>query len=275
VSQLNLADPPFAQLENAEADSWAEIQASVSTNFRDRFGVSVDRVAGAVVITASLTDMPALNRTWLPGQMTAATSDSIAAVLQHARSKGVARLLIHCPTWATPEGFRIVGARVVSPMIKLYQRVNATAFSASPFRIQVVGTADRQRFGEVAARGNDAPPFMADGFNSTIGQAGWRHYLAFEGDVPVAAAAVRFHRDVAWCCFAGTLPAYRGRGAQRALLARRVSDAAAHGCQWVTCESLPDRPGIRSVSLANMLATGFSRAYERPSFIVELSKPIA
>jgi GNAT superfamily N-acetyltransferase len=261
VSQLQLADPPFAQLENAEADSWAEIQASVSTNFRDHFGVSVDRVAGAVVITASRTDMPALNRAWLPGQMTAATSDSIAVVLQHARSKGLARLLIHCPGWAAPEGFPVVGARAVAPMIKLYQRVDAAAFRASPFRIEVVGAGYRQLFGEVAALGNEAPPFMADGFSSTIGQAGWRHYLAFEGDVPVAAAAARFHTNVAWCCFAGTLPAYRGRGAQRALLARRVSDAASYGCQWVTCESLPDRPGIRSVSLANMLASGFSRAY--------------
>ena len=271
MSLLQVVEAPFALLENAEADSWAEIQTNVSAEFRARFDVAVDRVAGAVVITAPKTDTPALNRAWLPGHLPAVTSDSLAAVLDHVRTRGVARLLVHCPRWATPDGFPIANARPVIPMVKLFQPADLRAESPSSLSIRAIEVIHRRLFGEVAAQGNEAPPFMADGFNSTVGQEGWRHYLAFDGATPVAAAAVRFHATVAWCCFAGTIPAYRGRGAQRALLARRVSDAAAHGCTWVTCESLPDRPKVPSFSLANMLATGFTPAYERPSFVVDLN----
>jgi GNAT superfamily N-acetyltransferase len=266
---LQDAQPPFVQLENAEADSWAEIQTCASAEFRARFDVGVDHVDGAVVITAPKTNMPALNRAWLPGRMQAVTSDSLEPVLHHARTRGLTYLLVHCPPWATPDGFPIAGARPANPMVKLYRQADRSVEASSPLEIRAIGASDGELFGDIAAQGNEAPEFMADGFNSTVGQAGWKHYLAFDGAIPIAAAAVRFHGEVAWCCFAGTIPAYRGRGAQRALLARRVADAAAHGCTWVTCESLPDRPGMPSFSLANMLATGFTPAYERPSFVVE------
>jgi predicted GNAT superfamily acetyltransferase len=78
---------------------------------------------------------------------------------------------------------------------------------------------------------------------------------------------------VAWCCFAGTVPEHRGKGAQRALLTQRVVDAASVGCAWVTCESLPGRPDAPSFSLANMLAVGFTPAYTRPSILIDLTRP--
>ena len=272
MPESHTEDVPFASLECAEADSWAEIQSSVSAEFRDRFDVAIQRVEGAIVVTAPRTEMAALNRAWLPGTHPTATNETIQAVLNYARARGVARLLIHLPGWATKEGLSIPHARTATPMVKLYQRATLKTDTGSPLRIEAIGAADRRLFGEVAALGNEALPHMEDGFNSTVGQSGWRHYLAFADRVPVAAAAVRFYEDVAWCCFAGTLPEYRGRGAQRALLARRVSDAAAAGCRWVTCEALPDRPDARSVSLANMIATGFVAAYERPSLVVNLSE---
>src|SRR4051812_27472885 len=143
--------------------------------------------------------MPALNRAWLPGHTPGVTGVSIAAVLDHARSRGVTRLFVHCPPWATPDGFRVPGARPVTPMIKLCQPANLAAEASSSLQVRAIEPSDRQLFGDVAAQGNEAPPFMADGFNSTVGQEGWRHYLAFEGDTPIAAAAVRFQAAVAWC----------------------------------------------------------------------------
>jgi hypothetical protein len=87
----------------------------------------------------------------------------------------------------------------------------------------------------------------------------------------VAAAGLRIHRDVAWCCFAGTIPSHRRQGAQAALLARRVRDAAAAGCTWVTCESVSKDPNEPSQSSRNMTRLGFDIAYDRPSFVLELA----
>jgi GNAT superfamily N-acetyltransferase len=271
VSPIEHDAIPFALLEAAEADSWAEIQGHAAPRLKERFDVAVSRIAGAVVITAPKTDMLAVNRAWLPGNQGSVSSDAIATITDYARSRGLSRLLLHLPDWARGPGLTTDGWESVTPQIRFYQAAGPRSFT-SRLRIVAVGPEDGELFGEIAARGNEAPPFMSDGFNSTVGQPGWRHYLAFDGSTPVSAAAVRFHRAVAWCGFAGTLPEHRGKGAQRALLARRIHDAAAAGCSWVTCESLPDGPNAPSFSRANMVATGFIPAYERPSYILRLTR---
>lgn len=262
---------PFGVLEAAESDSWEEILRNLSAEFRDRFGVAVQRIRGAVVVIAPRSDMLAINRMWLPGAESARVGDTVDEVVDHARTAGTARILAHCPPWAAPaDVLASRGFNSVQPLTKLYRRATDDVVADSPFRIEVVGPRDRGLFGEIAAIGNDAPPFMSAGFNSTVGVPGWRHYLAFDGDVPVAAAGLRIFDDVAWCCFAGTIPSHRGHGAQAALLARRVRDASAAGCSWVTCESSSASPNEPSQSLRNMRRVGFEPAYDRPSFVLDL-----
>lgn len=263
-------DELFRQMENVEADAWAEIQSSVSPSFQQRFDISVAHLESTVVLTAPKSDMLALNRVWLPGHRPTANGSNMEEVLRYAKQRGVARLALHWPDWARAEAGK--KARLVpgTPMMKMLRKAEPLVNADSRVRIEGVGTDRRQLFGAIAARGNDAPDHMADGFNSTIGLPGWMHYLAFDDEKPVGAAALRLFSSVAWCCFAGVLPEYRGRGGQRALLARRVHDAASAGCRWVTCEALPHRQNRPNPSLSNMLAVGFCVAYERPTFIVDV-----
>ena len=73
--------------------------------------------------------------------------------------------------------------------------------------------------------------------------------------------------DRAWLDFAATLPEYRGRGAQAALLARRIVDAAQLGCRWLVVETAEETPQRGAPSFRNMLRFGFRQAYVRPNFI--------
>ena len=148
--------------------------------------------------------------------------------------------------------------------------VCATVRSTSEFTIVEIGVAESDLFGIVAALGNELPEFMAPGFTSTVGRSGWRHYFAMDNRIPVATAASRADGDVAWFGFAGTLPSHRGRGAQSALLARRIRDAAADGCAWVTCETMADTAERPSRSFRNMMRLGFTVAYARKNFILAL-----
>jgi hypothetical protein len=74
----------------------------------------------------------------------------------------------------------------------------------------------------------------------TVGRPGWRHYLAYAGDTPIASAAMYVSGEAAWCGFAATDAAHRKRGAQRALVVRRLLDAAAVGCSRVSVETAED-----------------------------------
>jgi GNAT superfamily N-acetyltransferase len=98
-----------------------------------------------------------------------------------------------------------------------------------------------------------------------VGQPGWRHYLAFDGKRAVATAAMYVDGNVAWIDFASTLPECRGRGAQSALIARRVADCAESGVATMVVETAETSPSRR-----NLERLGFAAAYVRPNYLLEL-----
>ena len=260
--------------ELVEASAWHEIQSYVSDAFRDRFGVSVHRVNDAVALVASRTDMLALNRVWLPGgaaRLDAALIDEVIALFT---ASGAQRFVVHLdPVAESPDVSRMFserGFRVIHPMAKVERGTSVMIEPPADMRIVEAGPADAATFGAVAALGNELPAYMADGFNSTIGRQGWRHYLGVIDGQPVAAAALRVQGAMGWLGFAGTLPEFRGRGAQSALLARRVRDAASLGCDSVTCETTADTAARPNQSFRNMARLGFRLAYTRQGLVLSL-----
>ena len=275
MSEHDRAQHPRAPvLERAESEAWAEIQGNVSEAFGDRFGIRVHRIGGTVALVAPLTDMLALNRVWLPGDAATLHESVLDEVIVLFRESGAQRFVAHWPSSALPmeatEWFMGRGFRTGHPMAKLCRSTSAPVAIRSACEIAEIGVTEAEQFGAIAALGNELPPYMASGFTSTIGLAGWRHYLAMDDGIPIAAAALRVAGDIGWCGFAGTLPAHRGRGAQGALLARRVRDAAAAGCAWVTCETMADTVERPSQSFRNMTRLGFEVAYMRATCVLDL-----
>jgi hypothetical protein len=135
----------------------------------------------------------------------------------------------------------------------------------SDFEIHAVEPHDAAFFGTVVQAGFDAPPAFASWFSGLVGRPKWRIYLAYDGTDPVASGAMFIDRGWAWMGIDATLPAYRRRGAQAALLSRRISDGLAAGVAGFTGET--DRPGVgheaSQSSYRNFLRAGFHAAYTR------------
>jgi GNAT superfamily N-acetyltransferase len=89
---------------------------------------------------------------------------------------------------------------------------------------------------------------------------GLQRYLARIDGEAVGEAAFRLDRDsgLAQLAGAGTLPAFRGRGVQTALLQRRLADARAAGCDLAVVTTAP---GTRSQE--NVMRRGFVLLYSR------------
>jgi len=92
-----------------------------------------------------------------------------------------------------------------------------------------------------------------------IGRPGWQSFAVFDGATIVAVASLHVV-DNAGHMFAGaTLPEYRGRGAQSALIAARIEAAWSAGCDAVIAEAAAaDNP-----SLHNQQRAGLRSCYER------------
>lgn len=135
------------------------------------------------------------------------------------------------------------------------------------FRIELADEYLARTFADVLVLAFGMPSFFALWLAATVGRAGWRHYLAFDEAEPVAAASMFIAGKVGVLQFAATLPASRKRGAQTALIARRVQDALESGCTLVVSET--DPPEQSNPSFRNLRRMGFEvldlqRSYHSP-----------
>jgi ribosomal protein S18 acetylase RimI-like enzyme len=168
----------------------------------------------------------------------------------------------------TSRGYRLVGFENV-----LGRALGGEAARATPsVEIADVGDDEFAAWTRVVADGFAAPdrddgPGSHDSFDAGAivavleqlrGVPGFRRSLARLDGVVVGAASWRAHEGIAQLTGAATLPAYRRRGVQTALLAARLAEAAAAGCELAV---LTAAPGSRSQE--NAMRAGFSLLYAR------------
>jgi GNAT superfamily N-acetyltransferase len=108
------------------------------------------------------------------------------------------------------------------------------------------------------AEGGPLAPEMAEAFRVFAGAPAACPYIAeIDGEIAGGACA-SFNGSVAVLYCDATLPQYRGRGGQTALIARRLADARAAGCVLAMACTLP--------------GTASQRNYERAGFRIAYTK---
>jgi GNAT superfamily N-acetyltransferase len=113
-------------------------------------------------------------------------------------------------------------------------------------------------FARVFVRAVGAP----DGARGSIERWSARLYVAFVDGAPAGAAALTVADRIGHLANAATIPALRGRGAQTALIRRRILDAAAAGCTLIsTGTSSP-------TSRRNLERAGLREAYRKSAWRV-------
>jgi GNAT superfamily N-acetyltransferase len=96
-------------------------------------------------------------------------------------------------------------------------------------------------------------------YRRSAGAPGFRHFMAFCDGTPIATAVLHVLDDLGYLGSALTAEPFRGRGAQRALIAKRMEAAAALGCRVLVSETL----SFLEVSLGNLQKAGFRTIFEK------------
>jgi GNAT superfamily N-acetyltransferase len=260
-------------LERIEAEAWAEHQQSSPPAIEAEFGVDVRRVGSAVALLAVRGDMLGMNRVvglGLESDSHAGLADEVFDVYRNA---GVARFLVFWSPAANPDvraRLETLGCRHFGRMAKLYREPSPEVAARTDVSITVIDGERALEYGRTVAAAHGDPPALIAAHAATVGRPNWRHYLARSGEQSVAGATLFWKDGAAWCGFSATLPSERGRGAHSALLAQRIRDAAALGCEWVVCETAEDRPERPNPAYRNMRRAGFELAYLRDVLIADL-----
>ena len=96
-------------------------------------------------------------------------------------------------------------------------------------------------------------------YAETAGEPGFRHLMAFDGARPVATAVLVVFEGIGYLTFASTDPIARGRGAQQALIERRLDEAWRAGCRLAVSETLTMLPH----SMSNLQRFGFVEIFDK------------
>jgi GNAT superfamily N-acetyltransferase len=258
-------------LESAEIAAWGDFHKAASPQSASACGLGVSEEDGALTARAATADVLSLNRVMGLGLERAASAEDVDRLVARFVEARVPRFFVHvAPVARTADLSDLLesrGFQHYNNWVKLYRDASPPPELSTDLNIRRIDEDDAPAFGRIVATSFGWPEAVAGWVADLVGRDGWRCYMAFDGALPAAAGALFVGVGFGWIDFATTLPGYRGRGAQSALLAQRIRDAAELGCELLVVETAEDKPEKPAPSFRNQLRFGFQLAYLRPNYI--------
>jgi GNAT superfamily N-acetyltransferase len=240
------------------------------------FWFEVDETNEYVARFAPAMDIMMFNRAVGLGVNTPVSKETVDVVVQRYRDKGLRNFAIQLSPEAQPaeahEWLLSQGLEVRDYWAKGYRPADKNLMMKTDLRIEQIDKSQATIFGETVCAAFGMPLSLLPVISAPVGLPGWNHYVAWDGDSPAAAAAIMVRDGTGWLGIGGTRPEFRGRGAQSALIARRIRDGSKLGCTMFVAETWKERPDKPNPSFHNMLHTGFIIAYDRPNYMLPLSQ---
>jgi GNAT superfamily N-acetyltransferase len=260
-------------LELAEIEAVADLYRAASPEVVSSSGLSVGNVGDAILIAVTRFDVLALNRLVGLGLRSSPSNTMLDEAIVAIEQTGSPRFFVQVAPTSTSDDLgptlERLGLRRYNNWMRLSRNLSDLPRQpdspATSLDVKRIGAAHADVFGRLVATAFDYP--LAPITSQTIGRPHWHHYLAFDGDTPVASGAMYIAGDAAWFGFAATDAAHRKRGAQQALILRRMEDAKDAGCTWVSVETAEDTVTRDAPSFRNLRRLGFEVAYARPNYL--------
>ncbi len=271
MSNQLMPSPLAIALEMSEARYWGKLyrRNALLSSYHTQ-------VAGAFVGATPELDVLAMNRVIGLGMTSPVTNLDIENIIAFYKQLGVRRFFVQL---SPEERARDLPNRLEKNGFRLYNRwakllrpadLPLTPRAANGLRLVEVDSTKADVFGQIILFSFDwEDTRVADWFAGAVGQPGYRHYLVYKNHVAIAAGALHIDGAYSSLAIAGTLPDYRGLGAQSLLIQARLAAARAAGSHYTFVETAEDRLDRPVPSYRNMIKAGFELAYLRDNWIFE------
>ena len=257
--------------ERMELDYFRDWFDAAPREIAVRYGFSAETAEGATLLVASRIDVLMFNRAMGIGLEKPVTEAQLDGIVARYRAAGVPRFFVPLSPAAEPAEARdwLLARQLTrfNRWAKLERGVEPVADVPTDARIEEIGPGQAAVFARVLREGFGMEPGLEPWIAAIVGRKNWRHYMGFDGSEPVGTASLFVRGEWASLGFAATLPRARGRGVQSALIVRRINDARAMGCQWLSVETAEDKPDKPAPSFHNVTRLGFRIAYFRDNYL--------
>jgi hypothetical protein len=205
-------------IERVERDAWLDLFRAAPEDYVRASGLVYATLSDAAALANSDVPIAEFNRVFgLDRPYTHDELDRAIGWLQSNAALGWAIQLspatrpAEVMDWLNQRGL----ARAGTGWAKFYRSASAepSQTATSSLDVRGVDAPFARDFGRVVQTGFGLPPSTAPWFAALPGRPGWNAYLAFDGERPVAAAAMFIDGDWAWLGIDATLADARARGA--------------------------------------------------------------
>jgi GNAT superfamily N-acetyltransferase len=263
-----------APIEFLEVEAWTQRVEALPAELKARLGTRARRFGRAVALATPGADAATVNRAFGLGLDQPLDAALLTEINAFFREAGSPRWLVECAPHATVTGGRDIltsqGGVLKTPTVKLVGQLrDMTGAPRGSVSVEEIGCESSDTFRGIVGPAFGVPEVVEPDIVSAIGHPGWHYYLAFDEGRPIAGAAMFVQNDGVWFGVMATSAESRNRGAQTALLARRVADAKRLGCSWATAETALDTLERPNPSYRNMLRLGLRVAYLRDKYVFE------
>jgi len=250
--------------------AWTDIVRAMNELPDDPLGARLEQVGSVVLPVVPALDFMQFNRAIGLGIDAPAEEGQVDEIIRLYRAAGLSRYSISLSPNAQPAEIRDwLLARDLKrggDYAKLWREAGPAPRAAKALRIELIGRDDAQAWAAVQRAAWGMPAAMAPWFTATVGRPRWHHYLGFRGNTPVVGGALFIAGEAAWLGFGATVPVFRRHGAHRAIIAKRIGEAAAQGCSVIVTDAEADTPDAPNPSYHNLVRSGFRLAYLRATY---------
>ncbi len=204
------------------------------------------------------------------------TDDGLTEVVRAVELSGVPALAVQVQPRCQPPGFDKAAGRLGlvegAAFVKCFGPAEPRDVDTDGLRIERIGADRAEEFSRIMHVGFQVEPSEASELwfsDPAFFDGDWATYAAYDGDDPVAVARllVVAETESAALFGAATLPAARGRGAQSALLHRRIREARDRGCRYASAETWAETPEMPNPSQHNMRSAGLTEVHVRRNWV--------
>jgi hypothetical protein len=260
--------------DDVEALAFERMFDAAPAPLRERLGVQVRRVGGAVLLMVPGIPSPMFNRAIGLGLQERADDAQVAQVSRNYADAGISNWWLHWNPQGAPADFadRLRSAGWTAPArvswAKMLRGPHAAPVIETTLQVRPAQQSQVAAIASVMAQCFEMPDFMAEWLGRLQSFPQWRMYGVTDGDHVVGGGYLFVEGDSAWLGVAGIAPSHRRRGGQAALMARRIDDAAAAGARHIVTETgEPTAAGEANPSLANMKRCGFTQVASRLNLV--------
>lgn len=260
------------ELEFIERRMYEDIHAAADDGLRNRLKLGAHEVGSAFVSVAGALPASAIviNISFGLGLEQAATPEQVSEIAGHYAAAGAQRYFIQLHPQAEPRELpQWLAQHHLLPTRgwMMFSRGRETPPSVSTsLTVRPATGNDAGAFARICCDAFDLGKEAEPWFTRLVGRSGWHVYMSFDGDETAGTGAFFVDGDLAYFSFGATVPKFRGRGGQTAVLHARIQAALDLGCRTLATCTGEEVPGDPQHSYKNIVKTGFEPRYVRRNF---------